>query len=84
MSDTQLVTVVEPMPDYTGQKVRVYRNLRNHLLSVVLVATGRVIFYADMVGLDSVTFRVRQGGRWKVLTTGHKNVHAFAEGRSLV
>lgn len=66
-------------------KVAVYFNLHKHLFSVVCLEKGhpmkgRVIKHADEVDLVDVTFRVREGGRQKVLREKKKNVHAFVIG----
>lgn len=61
-----------------GQKVQVYRNLNNGLLSVM--QDGRVVGHVASVNLLNVTFKVRRGGRQRVLTERRKNVHAFAQG----
>ena len=58
-----------------GDKVMVYYNLHKHTFSVTY--NGRVITHADYVKLSDVEFRVRQGGREKVLKDKRKNVHSF-------
>jgi hypothetical protein len=64
--------------DYIGKKVMVYYNLHKHTFSVTY--DGRVIAHADYVKLENVVFRVRQGGRDKVLKDKRKNVHSFVIG----
>ena len=64
--------------DYIGKKVMVYYNLHKHTFSVTY--DGRVIAHADYVKLENVVFRVRQGGREKVLKDKRKNVHSFVIG----
>ena len=61
-----------------GDKVMVYYNLHKHTFSVTY--NGRVITHADYVKLSDVEFRVRQGGREKVLKDKRKNVHSFVIG----
>lgn len=61
-------------------KVKVYFNLHKKLFSVVDVSTGLVVSHVDEILLTDVTFKVRPGGRAKVLATGVKNVHAFVLG----
>lgn len=63
-----------------GQKVMVFRNLRNGKWSIKDYKTDLVLGYADEVRLENVEFRVRQGGRRKVLEQKQKNVHAFVIG----
>jgi hypothetical protein len=60
-------------------RVFVYFNLHRKCLSVkALEGTdkGRVIFHADRVMLRGADFRVQQGARARVLSTGRKAVHA--------
>ena len=64
-------------------RLRVYRNLRRGGYSLMAAEgpqAGKVIGHANRIALEDVTFRVRQGGRQRVLRTGVKNVHAFVEG----
>ena len=60
--------------------VDVYRNLNRGGYSIRCVATKKVIAYASEVYLKRCSFIVQQGGRKRVLKTGHKNVHAFIRG----
>jgi len=64
--------------NHIGDKVMVYYNLHKHTFSVS--RDGRVITHADYVKLVDVEFRVRQGGRDKVLQDKRKNVHSFVIG----
>lgn len=64
-----------------GQIVEVYRNLTNGCLSIRDYKTKKVLAHAINVELQGVTFKVSQKGRERVLSTGHKDVHAFAIGR---
>jgi hypothetical protein len=64
--------------DLKGEKVMVHYNLHKHTFSVTY--NGRVITHADYVKLVDVEFRVRQGGRDKVLQDKRKNVHSFVIG----
>lgn len=64
-------------------RVAVYFNLHRRLFSVKALEgpnKGRVIDHRDFVSLTDVTFRVREGGRQRVLREGRKNVHAFVIG----
>jgi hypothetical protein len=63
---------------HIGDKVMVYYNLHKHTFSVTY--GGRVITHADYVKLSDVEFRVRQGGREKVVREKSKNVHSFVIG----
>jgi hypothetical protein len=63
---------------HIGDRVMVYYNLHKHTFSVTY--NGRVITHADYVKLTDVEFRVRQGGREKVLKDQRKNVHSFVIG----
>jgi hypothetical protein len=64
--------------DFIGKRVMVYYNLHKHTFSVTY--NGRVITHADYVKLKDVEFRVRQGGREKVVREKSKNVHSFVIG----
>lgn len=64
--------------NHIGDKVMVYYNLHKHTFSVS--RNGRVIAHADYVKLSDVEFRVRQGGREKVVREKSKNVHSFVIG----
>lgn len=62
-------------------KCFVYRNLHKPNDWYSLKATegpfkGKVIGYASMLVIDAAEMRVSEAGRQRVLTTGHKNVHA--------
>ena len=63
-------------------RVRVFRNLTRRCLSMqARTPTGwRTIAHAESVVLRDVAFRVSEAGRQRVLATGRKTVHAWAEG----
>jgi len=61
-----------------GYRVMVHYNLHKHTFSIT--HKGLVISHADYVKLHDVEFRVRQGGREKVIKEKRKNVHAFVIG----
>ena len=67
-----------------GIKVRVYRKLPRGHFSVMANEgehKGRVLIHSDHVLIKAVNFRVyEKSGRQSVLKTGHKNVHAYADG----
>ena len=58
--------------------VEVYRNLSKRVFSIR--HKGVVIGYASNVELSDAVFRVREGGRRRVLESRQKNVHAFVKG----
>lgn len=64
--------------DLEGQRVKVYRNLRNGLWSVQV--GGLVVAHLATVHLSAVSFRVTESARQRVLATRHRNVHAYAVG----
>jgi hypothetical protein len=64
--------------DYIGKKVMLYYNLHKQTFSIIYKSL--VIFHADYVKLKDVEFRVRPGGREKVLKEKRKNVHSFVIG----
>jgi hypothetical protein len=68
--------------DYTGQQVKVYRNLHTGTLSVQAKVEGRwkVVGHCSNLSLVDVVFKVSQAGRDRVLREGQKNVHAFVVG----
>lgn len=63
------------------KRVMVYYNLHKHKFSIQY--KNKVILHTDYVKLSDVEFRVRQGGRKKVLEEKRKNVHAFVIGNLL-
>ena len=83
INERQYRRILETITDdneknYIGDKVMVYYNLHKHTFSIS--RNGRVIAHADFVKLTDVEFRVRQGGREKVLKDKRKNVHSFVIG----
>jgi type II secretory pathway component GspD/PulD (secretin) len=73
-----LETVTNDVKEYIGSKVMVYYNLHKHTFSVR--SNNRVVIHADYVKLVDVEFKVRQGGREKVVQEKQKNVHSFVIG----
>lgn len=63
-----------------GDKVKVYRNLKNGKFSIMDAKTGLVVAYADRLALKDVKFTVQAGGQAKARETGQRNVHAFVVG----
>lgn len=61
-------------------KVRVYWNLHKKCWSVVDLSTGKVVMYCSNVLIKDPEFRVRAGGRARVLEERQKNIHAFVVG----
>ena len=83
INESQYRRLLETITDdnektHIGDKVMVYYNLHKHTFSIS--RNGRVIAHADYVKLTNVEFRVRQGGREKVLKDKRKNVHSFVIG----
>jgi hypothetical protein len=83
INESQYRRLLETITDdnektYIGDKVMVYYNLHKHTFSIS--RNGRVIAHADYVKLTDVEFRVRQGGREKVVREKSKNVHSFVIG----
>ena len=70
--------VNDEQDDFIGKKVMVYYNLHKHTFSVTY--KGRLISHSDYVKLEDVEFRVRQGGRERVVREKSKNVHSFVIG----
>lgn len=64
--------------EYVGKRVMLYYNLHKHTFSIIY--KGRVVIHADYVKLKDVEFRVRPGGREKVIKEKRKNVHSFVIG----
>jgi hypothetical protein len=83
INESQYRRLLETITDdnektHIGDKVMVYYNLHKHTFSIS--RNGRVIAHADYVKLTDVEFRVRQGGREKVVREKSKNVHSFVIG----
>ena len=83
INESQYRRLLETITDdnektHIGDKVMVYYNLHKHTFSIS--RNSRVIAHADYVKLTDVEFRVRQGGREKVVREKSKNVHSFVIG----
>jgi len=63
---------------HIGDKVMVYYNLHKHTFSIR--SNNKIILHADYVKLVDVEFRVRPGGRERVIKDKQKNVHSFVIG----
>jgi hypothetical protein len=61
--------------------LEIYFNLHKMCLSVR--SKGLVIKHADQITLSNVTFKVREGGRQRVIKEKKKNVHAFVKGMEI-
>jgi len=68
----------DDIKEHIGDRVMVYYNLHKHTFSVR--SNNRVVIHADYVKLVDVEFKVRQGGREKVVQDKQKNVHSFVIG----
>ena len=66
----------------THQRVRVYRNLLNGMMSVQVKGIGgwRVVGHVNDCVLAQVSFTISESGRQRVIRDRVKNVHAYAEG----
>ena len=67
--------------NYINKKVMVHYNLNKHTFSITY--KNKLITHADHIKLNDVEFRVRPGGRDRVLKDKRKNVHAFVIGTLL-
>lgn len=63
-----------------GTKVYVYYNLHKSCWSIKDYKTNKVIAHCQSIHLKDIEFRVRQGGRNRVIKEQSKNVHAFVIG----
>ena len=64
-------------------RVKVHRNLNNKCLSITACESpyrGLVIAHCDAVVLESVTFRVSEKARQRIIKNKCKEVHSFAVG----
>jgi hypothetical protein len=67
--------------NHINKKVMVHYNLNKHTFSITY--KNKLITHADHIKLNDVEFRVRPGGRNRVLEDKRKNVHAFVIGTLL-
>lgn len=61
-------------------RVRVYRNLNNGLLSIQEVGSGLILAHCAALRLRDALFKVNEQGRQRVVQTRRKSVHAHVEG----
>ena len=68
--------------EFIGTKVRVYRNLRNGLMSVQAYICKKwlVVGHVESILLYDAEFNVSEAGRQRVIKEKRKNVHAFVYG----
>jgi hypothetical protein len=59
------------MINIMGEKVMVYYNLHKKTFSVKY--KNKVVTHSDNLVLENVQFRVRQGGRSRVITEGNQS-----------
>lgn len=64
-----------------GHPIKVYRNLRNGMWSIMDAKTRKVIGHTNWVVVSDVTFPVNRKGVQKIRETGRKRVVAFVSGR---
>lgn len=65
-------------------KVRVFRNLNKHCMSMIAMEgtfKGKVIAHVDSAYLHDCTMIVQETSRQRVLRERCKNVHAFVQGQ---
>lgn len=62
-----------------NNRADIYYNVRKKVLSVKV--KGKVVEHIGIVLMENVQFVVSQAGRKRVLSSGHKNVHAYVRGR---
>lgn len=62
-----------------SKKVMIYKNLHNGLFSVK--QDGLVVAHVESFSMDSVSFKVSEAGRQRVLKEKKKNVHAYIIGK---
>ncbi|MGG1398038.1 hypothetical protein ABE288_09525 [Bacillus salipaludis] len=63
-----------------NQRVKIYRNLRKRLFSVLDKKSRRLIAYMDTLVLTNVEFKVSKAGQDRVRREKLKNVHAYVIG----
>lgn len=63
-----------------NQRVKVYRNLRKRLFSVLDKKTRRLIAHKDALVLTNVEFKISKAGQERVRRDKQKNVHAYVIG----
>lgn len=68
--------------EFIGTRVRVYRNLRNGLMSVQAYISKKwlVVGHVESLLLYDAEFKVSEAGRQRVIEQKRKNVHAFVYG----
>lgn len=63
-----------------NQRVKVYRNIRKNLFSVLDKKTRRLITHRDVLVLTDVEFKISKAGQARVRREKQKNVHAYVIG----
>jgi hypothetical protein len=64
-----------------GHPIKVYRNLRNRLWSIMDARTRKVIGHTNCIVVSDVTFPVNRKGVEKIRETRRKRVVAFVSGK---
>jgi hypothetical protein len=64
-----------------SKKVRVYRNLHRNGVAYSIMQNGLVVAHSRHIALVNCKFIVHRKGWERMCATGHKNVHAFVEGK---
>lgn len=75
-----MITIIDGYNLEKGQRIQVYRNLRNDKFSIRDVKTRRVIAYGTDIILSNIKMNVQKSGRERVLREKWINVHAFVTG----
>lgn len=63
-----------------NKRIRVYRNIRKMLFSVLDNKTRRLIDHRNTIVLSDVEFKVSKAGQARVRKEGQKHVHAYVVG----
>lgn len=58
----------------------IYFNLHKKVWSIKCLKTNKVVGYENTLILKNCKFKVSEAGRQRVLSTGHKNIHAGVVG----
>ncbi|MBD8614939.1 hypothetical protein [Pseudomonas sp. CFBP 13719] len=61
-------------------RVRVYRNINNGLLSIQAIDSGLILAHCQALQLQDAVFKVNEQGRLRVVQSRRKAVHAHVEG----
>lgn len=67
---------------FTGQTIRIYRNLNNGTMSVQAKdgKSWKVVGHVTEAIVSNVSFKIQEGGRQRTIREQCKNVHAWGQG----